>query len=223
MKFMELGKNDFEKFFNEIKPEIIHCISPDDFPDYVENFSEELQIIAFKIGKNDTGALIINEKFIVVPPFPIQKTSESNSSYLNDLISKKYTIGVILLRLGEYSIGVFDGNELKVHKTGTQFVGGRIKAGGQSSARFQRVREGQINDLFKKVCSQIQEKFSPFENDINFIFFGGDSVVAKDFSKFCDYLKQFKIMNRTLNVRHMKLKSLENILKEIWKFKVYEI
>lgn len=223
MKFEELHRIKFLKFLEDNKPKRIIYISPKDFPDYIENFSEELQTIAFKIGKNDTGAVVLDEKILVIPPLPVEKTFKGDLSYLNDLISRKYTLGVILLRLGEYSIGIFDSGELKIHKTGTQFVSGKIKAGGQSAARFQRVREGQINDFFKGVCSQIKEKFRPFENKIDFIFFGGDSIVAKDFSKFCDYLNRFKIMRRTLNARHMKHETLRNILKEVWKFKVYEV
>jgi len=174
MNYKELEKKDFEIFLEETNIQKITYISPKDFPDYIENFSEELQIIGFKIGENDTGAIVIDEKFLVVPPFPVRKTSEGEISFLREMLERKYTLGIILLRLGEYSLGVFDGKKLESHKTGTQFVSGKIKAGGQSAARFQRVREGQINDLFKKVCSQVREKFSPFENSIDFIFFGGD-------------------------------------------------
>ncbi|MCK4634726.1 MAG: hypothetical protein KAT37_02525, partial [Candidatus Aenigmarchaeota archaeon] len=133
---------------------------------------------------------------------------------------KKFNLGIILLRLGEYSFGVFEGDELKIHKTGTQFVGGKTKAGGQSAARFARVREGQINDFFKKVCSQIREKIT---QDLDYVFFGGDSKTIKTFLKTCDCLEKFRVMSRVLNVRHMKLESLKNSLKEVWTFRVYEI
>jgi len=223
----ELSKRDFLEFLEDLKEPFIY-VSKEDFPDYTEKLPEEIQEIAYKIGKNQIGAIILPEdKKVIVPPIPIEKTFEGDKNFLLEMIEKKYTIGVILLRLGEYSLGVFEGNELKTHKTGTQFVSGRIKAGGQSAARFQRVREGQINDFFKRVCSQIRGKFAPFNEKIDFIFFGGDSVVAKEFVKFCDFLKKSeeegKIMHKTLNARHMKLKTLEKILKEVWKFRIYEI
>jgi len=221
----ELSKKNFLEFLEDLNEPFIY-VSKDDFPDYSERFSEDIQEIAYKIGKNHVGAIILPEsKKIIVPPIPIEKTFEGDKGFLLKMIENEYTIGVILLRLGEYSLGVFAGKELKTHKTGTQFVSGRIRAGGQSAARFQRVREGQINDFFKRVCSQVREKFAPFNEKIDFIFFGGDSIVAKEFVKFCDYLKKSeeegKIMQRTLNARHMKLKTLENILREVWKFRVY--
>ena len=129
----------------------------------------------------------------------------------------------MLPRLGEYSLGVFEEEKLKSHKTGTQFVSGQTKAGGQSAARYERIREGQINDFFKKVCSKLKEKFSPYETKIDYVFFGGDSEVKKLFLKNCSYMKKFKVLERVLNIRHMKHEALKNSLREVWKFKVYEI
>ncbi|MCD6477487.1 MAG: hypothetical protein J7K87_00605 [Candidatus Aenigmarchaeota archaeon] len=226
MNFSELYKKDFLEMIETLNGPFVY-VNPHEFPDFSDNFSEDIQEIAYRIGKNDVGAVILpEENKIIIPPLPIEKTFEGDKNFLLEMINKKYTIGIILLRLGEYSIGIFEGNNLIVHKTGTQFVSGKIKAGGQSAARFQRVREGQINDFFKRVCSQIKEKFNPYEEKIEFIFFGGDSIVVKEFIEFCDYMKRFKerniIMKRILSARHMKLKMLKNILKEVWKFRVYE-
>ncbi|MCD6367634.1 MAG: hypothetical protein J7L45_00955 [Candidatus Aenigmarchaeota archaeon] len=220
----ELEKNQFLEFLKEINPEKIIYISPEDFPDFTENLSERIQEVAFKRGKSETGAIILDESFLVIPPFPVEKTFEGDSTYLFDLLKRNYTLAVILLRLGEYSLGVFDGDDLVVHKTGTQFISAKIRAGGQSAARFSRVREGQINDFFKKVCSQVKEKILPWKDKIDFVFFGGDSKVVKSFINFCEHMKDLesKIMSRVLNARHMKLETLKNILNEVWKFRIYE-
>jgi len=198
-------------------------VRPEDFPKFFDSFPEEIQETVYKIKESETGAVLAQgeKNFIVIPPFPIEKTFKGDKNFLLELMGKKFNLGIILLRLGEYSIGVFEKEELKAHKTGTQFVSGQTRAGGQSAARYARIREGQINDFFKAVCSQVREKFGPYKLD--YVFFGGDSQTVKGFLKSCDYLKKFKVMKRTMNVRHMKLESLKNSLDEVWKFKVYEI
>jgi hypothetical protein len=52
-------------------------------------------------------------------------------------------VGVLLVRLGGYAAGVFDGAELVASKVGSRQVHGRSAAGGQSQQRFARRREGQ--------------------------------------------------------------------------------
>lgn len=52
-------------------------------------------------------------------------------------------VGVLLVRLGGYAAGVFDGRELIAAKTGSRLVHGRHRAGGQSQRRFERRRVGQ--------------------------------------------------------------------------------
>ena len=75
----------------------------------------------------------------------------------------------------------------------------------------------------RSVTEWLKEKFSPYEDRINFVFFGGDSQTIKTFLKTCDCLEKFHVMSRVLNVRHMKLESLKNSLKEVWTFRIYEI
>lgn len=52
-------------------------------------------------------------------------------------------VGVLLVRLGGYAAGVFDGTQLVSSKVGSRLVHGRNAAGGQSQQRFARRREGQ--------------------------------------------------------------------------------
>lgn len=217
-----LGKNEIQEIIEDFKGKFFY-VKPGDFPGFSEKFPEKIQEVAYRIKESDTGAVLLQDKknFLIIPPFPIEKTFEGGSEYLLELLDKKFNLAVILLRLGEYSLGFFEDNQLLEHKTGTQFVGGKTKAGGQSAARYSRIREGQINDFFKKVCEQARKKILPRKPD--FVFFGGDTQTIKAFIKNCEWLEKFRVMDRVLNVRHMKLESLKNSLREIWKFRVYEI
>lgn len=218
-----VGKQELSEMIRDF--EVFFYVSPEDFPGFFDNFSEKVQEVAYKIGESETGTVLLKgeKTFLVIPPFPVEKTFRGDRGYFIEQMNREFNLGIILLRLGEYSLGVFKGRELAIHKTGTQFVGGKTRAGGQSAARYSRIRDGQINDFFKKVCSQVREKFALYEGSIDYVFFGGDSKMIKTFLKSCEYLEKFSVMKRVLNVRHMKLESLKNSLKEVWKFRVYPL
>jgi hypothetical protein len=57
---------------------------------------------------------------------------------------RQRVIGVLLVRLGGYAAGVFDGDEVVASKVGSRQVHGRSSAGGWSQHRFARRREGQV-------------------------------------------------------------------------------
>ncbi len=53
-------------------------------------------------------------------------------------------LGLLLVRLGGFAVGVADGESLLAAKTGSRQVHGRAAAGGWSQHRFARRREGQV-------------------------------------------------------------------------------
>ena len=71
-------------------------------------------------------------------------------------------VGVVLLRLGWFSVAIFKGTDLVVSKTDSRFVKGRHKKGGSSQRRFERTREGQSRKLFDKVCDTVGNVIEPY-------------------------------------------------------------
>ncbi len=53
-------------------------------------------------------------------------------------------VGVLLVRLGGYAAGIFEGTTLTTSKVGSKSVHGRNSNGGWSQHRFARRREGQV-------------------------------------------------------------------------------
>ena len=72
---------------------------------------------------------------------------------LLDEIARDHVISVLLVRLGGYAVGVFDGEELVAPKVGSRFVKGRHKKGGSSANRFRRRREEQARALIEEAAS----------------------------------------------------------------------
>ena len=82
-----------------------------------------------------------------VPFPPLVGDCDGSGLVLTGLLShvqKPRRVGVLLVRLGGFAVGVFAGGELVASKVDSRQVHGRAAAGGWSQKRFARRREGQV-------------------------------------------------------------------------------
>jgi hypothetical protein len=117
------------------------------------------------------------EEIVVRPAFGLEHTGEYDAVHLGplfDALAKDHVVGVLLVRLGGYAVGVFDGERLVASKVGTRFVKGRHKKGGSSANRFRRRREEQARALIEEAAETAAAVLEPWRNRIEFVFFGGD-------------------------------------------------
>ncbi len=168
---------------------------------------------------SDPVKLLIN-----TPKFFSEKISEGcfELHSIKEIFKRQLTIGVVLLRLGYYAVGIFRGDELVVSKSGSRYVHGRHKKGGSSQARFQRIRNKQAFEIYKKTCEVTRGQFVPYERYIDHIFLGGESHVLGDFIDVCTYLHKHKriVADKILEIRRPGQKALEGILRQIWTSRV---
>jgi Actinobacteria/chloroflexi VLRF1 release factor len=75
------------------------------------------------------------------------------------------TLGLLLVRLGGYSVGIARAGVVLSSKTGSRLVHGRSAAGGQSQQRFARRREGQAR--------------MPRAAELDAVVLGGDSSALR--------------------------------------------
>ncbi len=76
--------------------------------------------------------------------------------------------------------------------------------------------------MFDKICDTAKRIFTPYENEIDYIFFGGDKHVISNFHLRCPSVKKFDQIERRLPVHRPGLKALQSIEKEIWKTHLIE-
>ena len=192
---------------------------------------QEMRGLPASLAESETGLVLFwsdDRKYVLLPPFPIdlnQFFPAWDASYLRTLLDKKYLLGVVLLRLGGYSVGVFEGDRLLTCKTGTRFVKGRHRAGGQSQRRSERRREEQSRELFDKACSVVATKFADYEKRLDYVFLGGDKRTLRSFLKRCEYLQGLadKTLARVLNVGKPRYEALCNAPTQIWKTRVFVV
>jgi Actinobacteria/chloroflexi VLRF1 release factor len=113
------------------------------------------------------------------PPFPpLRLAADGGPAAIAGQIAAhaiaNRTVGVLLVRLGGYAVGVFAGSppRLVSSKTGSRLVHGRSAAGGWSQHRFARRRENQAATAVRAAADAATAMFGPHHLDA--LVLGGD-------------------------------------------------
>ena len=184
--------------------------------------------VAQQAGDVETGLVILSGESRVVavaPPFPMRADSVAEGADpapLLDLLDQDPLVGVILLRLGRYAVGVLRRDALVASKTGSRYVKSRHRAGGSSQRRFERSRERLVRELFDKTCEVARGVFSPYEDTMDYVLLGGERHTIGAFVRRCRYVQDLgpKTLGRVLRVDRPGQDALSGIASEVWKSRV---
>ncbi len=200
-------------------------------PFNVRGASEALERLYSRAGTSETGSVLFSSDtgtVAILPPFPIERDLTLDGWDPTDLLTmirREYLVGVVLLRLGRYAVGVFRGRTLVSSKTDTRYVKGRHSAGGTSQKRFERVRDKQVQQIFDKTCSVARVQLGPYEAELDYILLGGERFTLQGFLKRCDFLQRLspRTLGRVLNVREPKHQVLEGLADTIYESRVLTV
>ena len=177
-------------------------------------------------GGGDTGvaAFVTAYRTVAIsPPIPLGtdiRAVGAHTDELRRLLNSEPVIGVVLLRLGRYAVGVLRGESLVATKTDSRYMKNRHRAGGQSQRRFQRSRERLIRELYDKTCEVTRTVFTPYMDDMEYVLLGGERGVLNGFVKRCPLMQRElgpKTLARRLQVDQPNQKALKGISREVWK------
>jgi hypothetical protein len=107
-------------------------------------------------------------------PFPPLLVSGGALTSLGAHAVRARRVGVLLVRLGGFATGVFEGTALVVSKTDSRPVHGRNRAGGSSSGRFARRREGQARTALDAAANTAARVLVPHAATLDAVVTGGD-------------------------------------------------
>src|SRR5213595_2650369 len=117
------------------------------------------------------------ELIVVRPPFGLAHEGEYDVVQLEPLfeaLSADHVVAALLVRLGGYAVGVFEGERLAASKVGARFVKGRHKKGGSSANRFRRRRDEQARALIDEAADVAVRVLGPWRGRTEFAALGGD-------------------------------------------------
>ena len=122
------------------------------------------------------------EALVVRPPFGLEHEREYpvvRVAPLLEEIAADRLVAVLLVRLGGYAVGVFEGERLVASKVGSRFVKGRHKKGGSSANRFRRRREEQARVLVVEAARVATAVLGPWRDRVEFAALGGDRAAVE--------------------------------------------
>ena len=169
----------------------------------------------------DEAALTIS------PPFGLDHEGEYavvRADPLLDALAVEPRVAVLLVRMGGYAVGVFEGERLVASKVGSRFVKGRHKKGGSSANRFRRRRGEQERELIDAAASEAARVLEPWHERVEHVALGGDrSAVSRLLESRADLAwLQPLALERFFDVPEPRLRVLEALPYQLYAAKVVE-
>ena len=188
----------------------------------------ELREVVQRDGCGLVGLRAGGRGLLIAPPFPVAETFlalDWDDAPLRAVLDADYTVGVVLVRLGRFSVAVFRGGELLEAKTDSRYVKGKHHAGGTSQLRYTRVREGQIKRLYDKVCEEVRGRLAPPAARLDFLVLGGERFTLNGLLNQCPSLSALQpiTLKRRLNVRDPKRDTLPQVAAMLTESRVWEV
>ncbi len=194
-----------------------------------ENVRKRLEPLAGQAGRTTyaDGAVTIEsgeETIVVRPPFGLAHARVYESVELEPLfeeLAREHVVAALLVRLGGYAVGVFEGERLVASKVGSRFVKGRHKKGGSSANRFRRRREEQERVLIDGAAETAARILEPHRDRIEHLALGGDRAAAIRVLERLPWLAE-KALPRFFTVPDPRQRELQRLPYELYAAEVSE-
>ncbi|MEK6928264.1 MAG: peptide chain release factor aRF-1 [Nanoarchaeota archaeon] len=113
------------------------------------------------------------------------------TEYLDELLSTAEVYGLLVMDRREATIGLLDGKKIDVIRKLESHVPGKIKAGGQSAARYERITEDLAKEFFKKVAEAMKDIFFTMPK-LKGIIVGGPIPTKEEFLEYGELVTTLK-------------------------------
>ena len=152
------------------------------------------------IPQNGVGSEKL-EIYVIEPPEPINLyyyrcDQNFHLKPLRDILTEKETYGIFLIDGNSTTIATLKGRTLNIVKKFNSGLSGKHRRGGQSQRRFERLRETQVNDYYKRVGNHANKIFLEIQG-LKGIILGGPGPTKQDFEsgEYLHYTLKKKILS----------------------------
>ncbi|MGH3913500.1 MAG: acVLRF1 family peptidyl-tRNA hydrolase [Pseudonocardiaceae bacterium] len=131
-----------------------------------------------EVRAGDGWTALVQVPFGSLAGQPDQRDGLAVDDLLEHLMTLR-TVGLLLVRLGGYSVGIARAGVVLTSSTGSRPVHGRTAAGGQSQQRFARRREGQARVALQAVADTTARVLLTRAAELDAIVLGGDTTALR--------------------------------------------
>jgi len=127
------------------------------------------------------------ETFVLIPPEPIgiyyyRCEHRFMLDPLFEILEAEDTFGILVMDSKNATLATLKGQRADIIKDMSSGVAGKTRAGGQSSRRYQRLREMHLNEYYHRVGDMMTDVFLNIES-LKGIIVGGPGPTKEDFLK----------------------------------------
>ena len=101
---------------------------------------------------------------------------------LEEMLEIKEVYGLIVIERNESTLGLLIGKKIKTLQHFESFIPGKTNKGGQSAARYSRIRDNMAKEFFRKIAEVAKDEFFHLK-ELKGILVGGPGPTKEDFLK----------------------------------------
>ncbi len=156
-----------------------------------------LVVFAGNVSK-DQGKIDI-ELFSIEPPMPLKvNIYRCDSSFLigpiEEMVGAKDMYGLVVMDGREATVATLKGSHIQVIKKLNSMVHAKVRKGGQSAARYERVIEESIGQYYTRVSEIVNSTFEQNQFKLKGLIVGGPGPTKENFAKSNTLNYQIKIL-----------------------------
>lgn len=139
------------------------------------------------------------ELFSIEPPFPLKVSvyrcdSDFMLEPIEEMISAKDTFALVVMDGREATIATLKGPQIRIVRRLNSMAHAKVRKGGQSARRFERLREEGIEDFHKRIGGSVNDLFAQSDFKIKGLIIGGPGPAKEGFAKSGTLNYQVKVL-----------------------------
>jgi len=159
------------------------------------------------------------ETYVLEPPEPIRVylyrcDNRFHTEPLLEILREKDTFGILLIDGNDAVIATLRGRRADIVKEMTSGIPGKHRAGGQSARRFERLREAEVNEYYRRVGNHANEILGEIQ-DLKGLIVAGPGPSKYDFEQgeYLNYELKKKIA-ATADISYVGEQGLDEVLEK---------
>ena len=142
------------------------------------------------------------ELYVIEPPEPIniflyRCDDKFHIEPLQEMMREKETYGIMVIDGSGAAYAILRGHRLEIVKEITSGLPGKHRAGGQSARRFERLREMEVNEYYRRAGEYANKIFMELP-DLKGVILGGPGPAKLDFEsgEYLNYMLKDRILGK---------------------------